>query len=81
MEEVTVEDLTEVVMKIRKRMMRQVAVRIKGKIISTFFVIGKIGIRKEEEEGKDQEEEVFMELVSIVVKKGIMPMNVPNAKE
>ena len=40
-----------------------------------------IEIKEEEEEGKDLEEEVFMENYSTLEKKGIYHLNFPSAKD
>ena len=40
-----------------------------------------IEIKKEEEEGKEMEEEASMEIVPSAMKKGIKHLNVLNAKE
>ena len=40
-----------------------------------------IEMREEEEEGKELEEEAFVEIVSIAMKKGIEHLNVLSAKE
>ena len=44
-------------------------------------MIRTIEIREEEEEGKELEEEAFMEIVSTTMKKGIEHLNVISTKE
>ena len=82
MEEVVVEDLVDGLMEakmmiIRARMRLVVVVRTRGGTIP----IRATKIIKEEEGGKDLEEEVSMENVSIAMKKGINLLNVLNTKE
>lgn len=54
--------------------------RKKNPIISMIIII-EIKEKEEEEEGKDLEEEVSMENVFTVEKKGIENLSVPNVKE
>ena len=73
-----VDGLMEAKMMIRRRRMRlAIVVRTRDEIIPIRIV----EIREEEEKGKDLEEEVSMENVSIVTKKGIDHLNVLSTKE
>ena len=65
----------------RTRMRLEVVVRTRGEIILIVSMSRIIQIKEEEEEGKDLEEEVFVENVFIVKRKGIDYLNVPNSKE
>ena len=77
-----VDSLMEAKMMIKRTRVRQeVAIRLRGEKILIFSMIMKIEIREEEEEGKDLEEEVFMENVFTMEKKGIDHLNFPNTKE
>lgn len=74
--------LIEAEMKIRRRRMRlPLAVKTRGETISIILMIRIIEIREEEEEGKNLVEEVFMEPVFTMEKKGIGNLNVLDAKE
>ena len=85
-EEVVVEDLEDDLMEAkmmirRKRMRLAIVVRTRGEITQIMSMITTIEIREEEEEGKELEEEAFVEVVSIAMKKGIEHLNVLNTKE
>ena len=86
LEEVMVEDLADGLMEaeimIRRRRMRLgVVARTRGKITQIIFMIITTEIKEEEEEGKELEEESFMENVSPIMKKGIDNLNVLSTKE
>ena len=76
------DDLMEVAMMTRRTRMRlEVVARTRGEITQIISMIKIIEIREEEEEGKELEEEAFMEIVSTIMKKGIEHLNVLSAKE
>ena len=76
------DDLMEAEMMTKRTRMRlEVVARTRGEIAQIIFVIRIIEIREEEEEGKELEEEAFVEIVSIAMKKGIEHLNVLSAKE
>ena len=64
----------------RTRMRLEVVAKTKEEITQIISMIRIIEIR-EEEEGKELEEEASMEIVSIAMKKGIKHLNVLSAKE
>ena len=69
-------------MMIRRTSMRlEVVVRTRGETIRIIPMIRTIEIREEEEEGKELEEEAFVENISIVMKKGINHLNFLSSKE
>ena len=77
-----VDILMEVEMMIRRiRMRLEVVAKTKGEITQIIFMIIIIEIKEEEEEGKELEEEAFVEIVSTAMKKGIEHLNVLSAKE
>ena len=85
-EEVAVEDLENDLMEAemmtrRTRMRLEVVARTKGEITQIISMIRIIEIKEEEEEGKELEEEAFVEIVSIAMKKVIEHLNVLSAKE
>ena len=65
----------------RTRMRLEVVARTKEEITHIVSMIKTIKIREEEEEGKELEEEAFMEIISTTMKKGIEHLNVLSAKE
>ena len=76
------DDLMETKMMIRLIRMRLIVVfKTKGETIPIIFMIRTIEIRDQEEEGKDMKEEVFVENVFTVKKRGIENLNVLNTKE
>ena len=76
------DDLMEVKIMIRGTRMRlEVVTRMRVEITQIISIIKTIEIRDEEEEGKELEEEAFMEIVSTATKKGIEHLNVLSAKE
>ena len=76
------DDLMEAEMMTRRTRMRlEVVARTRGEITQIVSMIRIIEIREEEEEGKELEEEAFMEIVSTAMRKGIEHLNVLNAKE
>ena len=76
------DDLMEAELMIRRTRMRlEVVARTRGEITQIISMIKIIEIREEEEEGKELEEEAFVEIVSIAMKKGIEHLNVLSAKE
>ena len=58
----------------------EVVARTRGEITQIVSMIRIIKIREEEEEGKDLEEEAFVEIISTTMKKGIKNLNVLSAK-
>ena len=64
-----------------ERMRLAPIVRTKGEIIPIISMTTTIEIKEEEVEGKDLEEEVFMENVFTMEKKGIEHLNAPKDKE
>ena len=75
------DDLMEAEMMIRRTWMRmEVVVKTKGKIIKIISMTKIIEIKEEDEEGKDLEEEVFVENV-FTMEKCIEHLSVPNTKE
>ena len=64
----------------RKRMRLEVVARTRGEITQIISMSRTIE-EEEEEEGKELEEEAFVENVSTTVKKGIAHLNVLNTKE
>ena len=82
MEEVMVEDslMEAKTMNRRTRIRLEVVARTRGEITQIIFMIRTIEIREEEEEGKELEEEAYVEIVSTTMKKGIEHLNV-SAKE
>ena len=82
--EEVVEDLLGAEMRMKGKMKMWVLVEARRMITSTAFMIKIVVIKEVEDEedlGQGLEEVVSEELVSIVVKKGIGPMNVHNTKE
>ena len=78
--EALTDGLMEAEMMIKKTSMSPtIAVRTRGETIPIVFMIKTIEIK--EEEGKDLEEEVSVENVFTMEKKGIEHLNVPSAKE
>ena len=76
------DDLMEAEMMTRRTRMRlEVGTRTRGEITQIISMIRIIEIKEEEEEGKELEEEAFVEIVSIAMKKGIEHLNVLSAKE
>ena len=76
------DDLMEAEMMTKRTRMRlEVVARTRGEITQIVSMIRIIEIREEEEEGKELEEEAFVEIVSIAMKKGIEHLNVLSAKE
>ena len=65
----------------RTRMRLEVVARTREEITQIIFVIKIIEIREEEEEGKQLEEESFVEIVSTAMKKGIEHLNDLNTKK
>ena len=65
----------------RARMRLEVIVKTRGETIQILPMIKTIEIKEEEEEGKELEEEAFMEIVFTAMKKGIKNLNVFSAKE
>ena len=86
MEDVIVEDLVDSLMEaeimIKRISMRlEVVARTKEEITQIGSMIRIIDIKEEEEEGKELEEEAFVENDSTTMKKGINHLNVLSAKE
>ena len=76
------DDLMEAEMMTKRTRMRlEVVARTRGEITQIVSMIRIIEIKEKEEEGKELEEEAFVEIVSIAMKKGIEHLNVLNAKE
>ena len=65
----------------RIRMRLEVVARTRGEITQIVSMIRIIEIREEEEQGKELEEEAFMEIVSTAMKKDIEYLNVLSTKE
>ena len=76
-----VDGLMEAKMMIKRTRMRlEVVAKTKGEITQIVSMIRIIEIKEEEEEGKELEEEAYVEIVSTTMKKGIEHLNV-SAKE
>ena len=77
-----VDGLMEAKMMIRRTRTRlELVARTIGEITQIISMIRIVEIREEEEEGKELEDEAFVEIVSIAMKKGIKHLNVLSAKE
>ena len=76
------DDLMEAeMMNKRIRMRLEVVARTRGEITQIISMIKIIEIKEEEEEGKELEEEAFVEIVSTAMKKGIDHLNFLSSKE
>ena len=82
-EEGVVANHLEVKMRPRRKMKMWILARTKGMRVSTTPVIKTLEIKEEEAKDmdKDQEEEAFVALISIAMKKVIVPLNALNDKE
>ena len=86
MEEVTVKDLADGLMEAEMMMRRtrirlEIVARTRGEITQIFSIIKTIEIKEEHEEGKELEEEAYVEIIFTTMKKGIKHFNVLNTKE
>ena len=76
------DDLMEAKMMTKRTRMRlEVVARTRAEITQIVSMIRIIEIKEEEEEGKELEEESFVEIVSTIIKNGIEHLNILNAKE